>query len=152
MKSYYEDDAAQITPKIMNESMKTSSRGYFITSLPLHVMQQVMRMSLYYRESLKSYEPVLTMSAPGTVAEFSSIYCAEQNRSDIILLLNVILEVSFGVNACICSEDDDGILQAMQEFKRSDKFFPLLPDDASIDDIMDCIENQSGMIDTACFF
>ena len=44
----------------------------------------------------------------------SKIDFTEQNRPEIILLVNILLEMPFEVNACFCSEEDDGIMQAIQ--------------------------------------
>ncbi len=147
----------KFTKEEINESLIMSTHRWLITILPMRVIKEVGDMAQVYRKALKKYEPLLALNEnqdfPTPALAFGALkYVTEENRAEVICLLNFLFELPFGINAYIFSEVDNDIHLFMKEFVRSEHGFINLSKDVTSSDIMEYIHNQSGWMDTSCCF
>ena len=138
----------------INESMIMSTHRWIITVLPSRVLQQVIEVALLYREAVRSYEPLVGIQFPLAEHAFGEMdHVTEENRPEVIALLNTLFREPFGVNVYVYSESDREIHLVIKGFVRSSKGLVNLPPNASSSDILEYIHGQAGMMDSAsCFW
>ena len=148
---------AKFTKEEINESLVMSTHRWIITILPMCIIKEVGDMAQVYRKALERYEPLLAMNEsqdfPTPAFVFGALRCVtEENRAEVICLLNELLMLPFGINVYIFSEVDNDIHLFMKEFVRSEHGLLNLPKDTSSSEILKYIHNQSGWMDTSCCF
>lgn len=136
-----------------NDSVLMSTHRWFVTTLPSRIVQQASEVAMLYRETFRSYETLVKVPLPSPNHHFQRIKgVTDQNHNDVVLLMNGLLEMPFGVNAFIFAETDNEIHLFTKEFVRSPEGLINLPPDASSSDILDYLHDQAGMLDGACCF
>ena len=141
----------------INESLVMSTHPWIITVLPMRVIKQVGALANVYRDALKRYEPLVAMNEceifPTPALAFGALnYATDENRAEVICLLNHLLQLPFGINIYIFSEIDNEIHLFLKEFVRSEHGLLNLPMDATSSEILEYIHNQSGLMDSSCCF
>ena len=137
----------------INESMVMSTHRWIITVLPSAVVQQVSEVAMLYRDAVRDYQPAIKIEFPEPRSTFEGMdLVTEDNRPEVIALMNTLLEQPFGVNVYVYSESDREIHLVIKDFTRSSKGLVNLPLEASSSDIMDYVHNQAGIMDMACCY
>ena len=143
----------QLGASEINECLIMSTHRWAVTVLPLAIIKEVSRMALMYREAVRTYKSMLEIQFPNTQRAFGGMrHVTDENRPEVIALMNFLLGQPFGLNIYVYSETDDKIYPVMREFIRSPKGLPNLSMDASSSDIMEYVHDQAGIMDPSCCF
>lgn len=121
--------SGKVTRNLLNESVVMSSQRWYISVLSIEIIQQVIEAALPYRDVLRDFSPLLEKTEiPNSAVVFPASFpdATEQNRPDILLLLNELFAAPDNVNVWIFSEPDKEIACAWNGFKMDAKNAQLL--------------------------
>lgn len=145
----------QFTPEDLNKFMIMSTHRWLITILPISVVRQVAGVVEHLRSITKTNESIVNMKIDDPYYLFKEIVDAtEQNRPEIIYLMNELFQIPHGVNVFVYSEKDGEIEKTMSEFSRCAEADALieLDQDASSTEILEYIKDKAGVMDSACCY
>lgn len=145
---------SNLSKLLLNENVLMSTQRWNITSLPLDVVRQCIRVALLYQKSTKAYEPLIDLEGggvPNPQVTFSSITATKETRPDIIALLNTLLQTPASVSCHVFSESDNQITTAWRGFE----FLPdsTLSNDMSPLELVHAVQNANdSMTIQVCYW
>jgi hypothetical protein len=141
----------------INETAIMSSQRWLIVALPLEMVKQVIHIALMYRGALRGYSHLVKIPMPNAQMVFSHMLsnATEEDRPDIISILDTLLSESDHVNCYVYSEPDHRIVAAWRGFQRSPtaKTLKDLSLTASSSEIIEYAMSRAGIMDTTtCYW
>ena len=98
-----------------------SSQRWFISVLPMDIIQRAVEIALLYRYTMSNFDETLVEKAsiPNSTMVFPTLEATEHNRPDIIVLLNSLFEAPECVNIWVFSKPNKDIICAWRGFEMS---------------------------------